>query len=142
MADHTQFLSTPPAVLVVRHVRFTAAGETVAEDPNNLVRHLVRFAPHIPRTRQARAEIAFRVQLSVEALKLAPADEAIMVPAYRQGLPRYAYVRPRFEPGGADIDTVEVNGADLTDTLGYAELWAVPPTPEDAPALRTPAVPL
>ncbi len=36
------FLTNPPAVVVVRHVRITQGNEVVAEDPNTLVRHLVR----------------------------------------------------------------------------------------------------
>jgi hypothetical protein len=36
------FLTTPPIVLVVRHVRITAALEVVVEDANTLPRFLMR----------------------------------------------------------------------------------------------------
>jgi hypothetical protein len=36
------FLTTPPVVLVVRHVRITGLGETVVEDANTLPRFLMR----------------------------------------------------------------------------------------------------
>jgi hypothetical protein len=41
-AAPNQFLANPPVVQVVRHVRVTGSGETVAEDPQKLVRHLQR----------------------------------------------------------------------------------------------------
>jgi hypothetical protein len=40
------FLQSPPVVLVVRHVRVTAASETIAEDANALVRYLRRIDGH------------------------------------------------------------------------------------------------
>jgi hypothetical protein len=36
------FLTTPPIVLVVRHVRVTGLGEVVVEDANTLPRFLMR----------------------------------------------------------------------------------------------------
>jgi hypothetical protein len=40
------FFTTPPIVLVVRHVRLTAANELVAEDAQALPRHLMRADYH------------------------------------------------------------------------------------------------
>ena len=40
------FLTTPPIVIVVRHVRHTGAGETVVESTDTLVRHLMRADQH------------------------------------------------------------------------------------------------
>lgn len=40
------FLTTQPIVLVVRHVRITAAGEVVVEDANTLPRFLMRVDAH------------------------------------------------------------------------------------------------
>lgn len=37
------FLTTPPIVMVVRHVRITPSGDVVAEDSNALPRHLRRI---------------------------------------------------------------------------------------------------
>jgi hypothetical protein len=49
MADYSNplsvpnaFFTTPPIVIVVRHVRRTSAGEVVAEDANSLPRYLMR----------------------------------------------------------------------------------------------------
>lgn len=37
------FFTTPPIVIVVRHVRRTTASEVVAEDANSLPRYLMRI---------------------------------------------------------------------------------------------------
>lgn len=42
------FLTGPRAVLTVRHVRITPAGETVREDANALHRYLTRQIPLAP----------------------------------------------------------------------------------------------
>lgn len=42
------FLANPPVVQVVRHVRVTGAGETVAENPQNLTRYFTRsYQPRV-----------------------------------------------------------------------------------------------
>ena len=40
------FLTTPPIVIAVRHVRVTVANEVVVEDGNALPRHLMRIDAH------------------------------------------------------------------------------------------------
>jgi hypothetical protein len=40
------FLALPPVVYVVRNVRVTPAGETIAEDPNRLPRMIFRLDYH------------------------------------------------------------------------------------------------
>jgi hypothetical protein len=40
------FLTTPPIVLVVRHVRVTGLGEVVVEDANTLPRFVMRVDAH------------------------------------------------------------------------------------------------
>ena len=40
------FLTTPPIVLAVRHVRLTPAGELVVENANELPRYLMRVDAH------------------------------------------------------------------------------------------------
>jgi hypothetical protein len=39
---------------------------------------------------------------------------------------RVAYVRPRIEMSGLALDTLELDGADLTDMHGYADIFPVP----------------
>lgn len=40
---------------------------------------------------------------------------------------RAPYVRARFEPGGEELNGITLNGADMSDMHGYADVWVVPP---------------
>jgi len=46
ISEPNPFLTTPPIVLVVRHVRITGADEVVVEDANTLYRYLMRVDAH------------------------------------------------------------------------------------------------
>lgn len=56
-------------------------------------------------------------------------DGYFIVPAYRAGRPRAAYVRMRLELMGVVLDGIELDGADVSDTRGYAVHIRVPAMP-------------